>query len=39
MIQVKSKLKVVDNSGGKWATCISVKKKESILSLQLVFLF
>jgi len=26
MIQVESKLKVVDNSGGKWAKCILVKK-------------
>lgn len=27
MIQVESKLKVIDNSGGKWAKCILVKKK------------
>lgn len=27
MIQVESQLKVVDNSGAKWAKCISVKKK------------
>lgn len=26
MIQVESKLKVVDNSGGRWAKCILVKK-------------
>jgi ribosomal protein L14 len=27
MVQVESKLKVVDNSGAKIAKCISVKKK------------
>jgi large subunit ribosomal protein L14 len=27
MIQVESKLKIIDNSGGKWGKCISVKKK------------
>ena len=27
MIQVESQLKVVDNSGGKWAKCILVGKK------------
>lgn len=27
MIQVESQLKIVDNSGAKWAKCISVKKK------------
>lgn len=27
MIQIESRLKVVDNSGGKWCKCISVKKK------------
>ena len=27
MIQAESQLKVVDNSGAKWAKCISVKKK------------
>ena len=27
MLQVGSRLKVVDNSGGKWAKCISIKKK------------
>lgn len=27
MIQVESQLKVVDNSGGKWAKCIAVRKK------------
>ena len=27
MIHVESQLKIVDNSGAKWAKCISVKKK------------
>ena len=27
MLQIESKLKVVDNSGAKWAKCISVKRK------------
>ena len=27
MIQIESQLKIVDNSGAKWAKCISVKKK------------
>jgi large subunit ribosomal protein L14 len=27
MIQVESQLKIVDNSGGKWGKCISVKRK------------
>ena len=27
MIQVESQLKIVDNSGGKWAKCILVGKK------------
>lgn len=27
MIQIESKLKIVDNSGGKWGKCISVCKK------------
>ena len=27
MLQVESKLKIVDNSGGKWCKCISVRKK------------
>ena len=27
MLQVESKIKIVDNSGGKWAQCILVKKK------------
>lgn len=27
MVQVETKIKIVDNSGGKWAQCILVKKK------------
>ena len=27
MIQVESQLKIVDNSGARWAKCVSVKKK------------
>jgi large subunit ribosomal protein L14 len=27
MLQTESKLKIVDNSGGKWGKCISVRRK------------
>ena len=27
MLQIESKLKVVDNSGAKWSKCLSIKKK------------